>query len=193
MELDPIVWAAILLLLGLTLAVLELFVPSGGLIGLLSVLSIVASIALAFRHGSWTGLGFMGLTLIGLPLMLVLALQIWPRTPMGRRLLLAVPRSEEVLPDNELRRELKGLVGRVGKARSLMLPSGPVEIDGRVYDALSQGMAIEPGTWVKVVEVRGTRIVVQPSESAPPPRDPDDPLAQPIDRLGLDPFEDPLA
>jgi hypothetical protein len=37
-------------------------------------------------------------------------------------------------------------------------------------------------------------LVVRPSDGVVPqkPRDPDDPLNQTIDKLGLDPFDDPL-
>ena len=45
---DYLAWAAILLAIGLTLAVLEVFVPSGGLLGFLSFLSMLAAIILPF-------------------------------------------------------------------------------------------------------------------------------------------------
>jgi hypothetical protein len=70
-----------------------------------------------------------------------------------------------------------------------------VEIGGRTFDALSEGVVIEAGQQVRVVELRGTRLVVRPiddSEMAAAGPDPDDPLSQPIDQLGFDPFEDPL-
>jgi hypothetical protein len=45
-----------------------------------------------------------------------------------------------------------------------------------------------------VLEVRGSRVVVRPSiESPPVVADPSDPLSQPIETLGVDPFKDPLA
>lgn len=190
---DPVAWAAVLLLVGLALAVLELFVPSGGVIGFLACLSVLVAIVLAFRQGPWYGLSFLGLAVVALPAALIAALHWWPKTPMGQRVLLRVPSSEEVLPDTGKRRELKSLVGQIGQAKSLMLPSGPVAIQGRTVDAVSEGMAIEAGQWVRVIEVRGTRVVVRPSEEGPPPAGPDDTLSQPIDVLGLNPFDDPLA
>ncbi|MEX2559187.1 MAG: NfeD family protein, partial [Pirellulales bacterium] len=83
--------------------------------------------------------------------------------------------------------------GQVGQARSLMLPSGLVAIQGHHVDAVSEGMVIETGQWVRVIEVRGTRVVVRPTDPQTRPSDPKDPLSQPIDTLGLNPFEDPLA
>ena len=191
---DPLIWAAILLLIGLSLVVLEVFVPSGGVIGFLSVVSVLSAVALAFYRGPGYGLSFLGAAVIAVPIVLATALRWWPDTPMGRRVLLEAPTSEEVLPESDQRRSLKMLVGRIGEAKSLMLPSGSVLIDGRMVDALSEGVAIEKGQWVQVVEVRGTRVVVRPTDQAPaPPAPADETLAQPIESLGLDPFEDPLA
>ncbi len=164
---DYLVWAAVLLCIGLALAVLEVFVPSSGLLGFLSIMSVVGAIFMAFRYGRGRGSAFWGWPSSRVPAGLLFALQLWPRTPMGRRILLPLPRSDEVLPDNDRRRSLKTLVGKLGRARSLMLPSGAVEIDGVTVDALSEGMAIEAGAWVKVIEVRGTRVVVRPTDERP--------------------------
>ncbi|HEV3005934.1 MAG TPA: NfeD family protein [Pirellulales bacterium] len=191
---DSLFWAAAaLMLLGLALASAEVFVPSGGMIGFLSLVAVIAAISLAFYRGPVYGVSFLTVAVVAVPAVLATALHFWPETRLGRRVLLDVPTSDEVLPDSDLRRELKSLVGRVGEAKSLMLPGGVVLIDGRNVDALSEGMAIEKGAWVKVVEVRGTRVVVRPTSERPRPRDAEDPLSQPIDELGLNPFDDPLA
>lgn len=191
--LDPLAWAVILMLVGVSLAVLEIFVPSGGVIGFLSIVSVLSAIALAFYRGPWYGLSFLGTAVLALPAVLIAALHYWPETAMGRRLLLEVPTSDDVMPEDDQRRLLKMLVGRIGQAKSLMLPSGAISIDGHNIDAVSEGMAIEKGQWVQVIEVRGTRVVVRPSDKPPEPAAPDDPLSRPIDSLGLDSFEDPLA
>ena len=85
---DLLGWAAILLVVGLILAMLEIFVPSGGVLGFLSVTSLIAALVMAFRHSPWSGLGFLGLAVFAVPAGLVFALQLWPKTPMGRRILL---------------------------------------------------------------------------------------------------------
>ena len=58
---DPLIWAAILLALGIALAVIELFVPSGGLLGLLALVALAGGIGLAFHRGPWTGLTFLAI------------------------------------------------------------------------------------------------------------------------------------
>jgi membrane-bound ClpP family serine protease len=190
---DPLIWAALLLALGLALAVIELFVPSGGLLGLMALVSLVGGIGLAFYRGPWTGLAFLAIAVICLPVGIAVAMRWWPYTPLGRRLLLEVPQQDAVLPDSEARRQLKQLIGRIGEAQTLMTPSGAVLIEGRVIDALSAGTVIEPGQHVRVIEVRGNRVLVQVTDEQVSQAESRDPLSQPIESLGIDPFEEPLA
>jgi membrane-bound ClpP family serine protease len=191
---DPLVWAILLLFLGLALVCIEVFVPSGGILGFLSIVSLLAGIVLAFYHrGAETGFIFLIVTAIAVPAALVLAFRYWPKTPMGRRLLLDVPSGEEVLPDSPRRQQLRQLVGKTGVAKSVMMPSGAVVIDGHTIDALSEGIPIDPGQRIKVIEVRGSRVLVRPVDSAEEPEATDDVLSQPIESLGLDALDDPLA
>jgi membrane-bound serine protease (ClpP class) len=195
---DPLVWAGLLLLLGLALVMTEVFVPSGGILGVLALTSIVVAIVLAFwQSGALAGFLFVLVSLIAVPIILFMAFQWLPDTAVGKRLLAVAPSSEDVLPDDEERRALRELLGKIGRAETSMLPSGAVQIEGRTIDAMSEGMPIEPGQPVRVVEVHGTRVTVrlvseEAAATAQSSKNTDDVLAQTIDKLGLDPFE-PLA
>ncbi len=197
-----LMWAIVLLLGGLALMILEAFLPSGGVLGTLSIIAILAAVGLAYYTGPLSGTILLVASVVAAPMCIYFALKWWPNTPIGRRVLLDAPRSDEVLPDNPLRRSMREMVGKVGKAKSLMLPSGAIVIDGKVIDAVSEGMAIEAGQAVRVVEVRANRVVVRPideqeeanaqieSELDRHRSDHDDLLSRPIDSLGLDPFDD---
>ncbi len=190
---DPWAWAIVLLVLGLGLAVLEIFFPSGGILGFLTIASIVAAIILAFRSGPVAGMLILGSALIGLPVAIGVALKYWPNTSIGRRVIISVPETDEVLPTNPQRERLKALVGKIGKARSKMVPSGAIIVDGRTVDAVSEGSYIDVGQDVRVIEVRGNRVVVrllEPDETPEPAPDSDDPLSRPIDSIADDPFEE---
>jgi membrane-bound serine protease (ClpP class) len=190
---DPLVWAALLLLVGLTLVICEVFIPSGGMLGLLSIAALVTSVSLAFYHkGLEIGLLFVFVATVLVPAALALAFRYWPHTPMGRRLLLDVRSSDEVLPDTPERRKLAQLVGKLGVAKTLMLPSGAVLVEGRTIDALSEGMSIEAGQRIRVIAVHGSRVVVRPAEDDEEPAE-NDVLSRPIESLGIDSLEDPLA
>ncbi len=187
-------WAILLLLAGLLLAVLEVFLPSGGIIGILAAIALVAALVISFQESATTGpmVGFFFAlaTVIAVPTLVALALKIWPRTPMGKAFLGDLPSDADVLPDDPRR----SLLGKVGIARTKMLPSGAVEIEGRIIDAVSQGQAIEPGTYVVVNEVRANRVVVRPAgkNQRPEHENPNELLARPIDEFGIDALDEPL-
>ena len=190
--LDPLSWAILLMLIGCGLVVMEIFIPSGGILGFLAGVCIIGSVVMAFRRDVTTGLGFIIVTLVAVPAAIGIAFKYWPYTPMGKAFLGELPDEENVRPSDP-RREL---VGRVGTAKSKMLPSGSVSIDGQLIDAVSQGSAIEVGQAVVVLEVRGNRVVVRAadeSETQQRGEYPGDVLSTPAEQLGLDSLEDPLA
>lgn len=182
------VLSLLLLIAGLALAALEIFFTSGGLIGFLSFAAIVGAVILGFQSSTGMGLGVLATAIIGVPTVVMAALHWLPETAVGRKLILHAPTSDDVLPDDPKLRSLRTLVGKVGQAKSKMLPAGVVKIEGRTVDCVSEGMAVEPGTWVRVLEVRGNRVVVRPLDpgEAPPDRSPEDPLSKPAD---VDPFD----
>lgn len=189
--LDPFTWAIILLLLGCALVVLEVFIPSGGILGMLAGLAILGSIVFAFRRDTTAGLSFVLVALVAVPVLLTLAFRIWPHTPLGKAFLGELPSEDETKPVDPRR----ALVGRFGVAKSKMLPSGSVLIDGHRIDAVAQGDAIEPGEPVVVVEVRANRVVVRRADQDELDQraaDPRDMLSRPIDQLGFDGFDEPL-
>ena len=190
---DPWVWAISLILLGLALAAMELFIPSGGVLAFLSVSALGAAVVLGFMQGNAVGLAMLVLVMVGLPVMAIVLLRVWPRTPIGRRILLRVQSGEDALPGSPKQRKLKELVGQIGVAKSMMLPSGAITIQGKTVDAYSEGMPIEAGQRVVVTEVHGTQVVVQPAEDDSPPTDGSDELSRPIDSVGPDPFGDSSA
>jgi membrane-bound serine protease (ClpP class) len=184
--------AVALLLLGFIFLVLEFFVPSGGALGTLCALSLLAAIVVGFMAGPWTGASILAIEAVVVPAALAAAVKWWPETPIGRMILIPLPKSpDDVLPETENYRGLKHLVGKRGIARGLMLPSGIVLIDNRPYDAVAEGMTIEAGQNVLVVSVSTQRLVVRPdttirAELVEPAAAAAsaDPLAQPI----ADPF-----
>ncbi len=190
---DALLWSILLLLLGLGLIALELFIPSGGVLGVLAALAIIGSLAVAFSGGWVTGIIMLVATMVILPLVLAAAVHYWPRTPIGRMIILEAPQSgDDVLPDAPQHRQLQDLIGKRGVAKTKMLPSGAIVIEGRVYDAFSEGMAIDPGEPIRVTAIRTNRVVVV-LDDAPGDRlgESSDMLAQPAGSLGLESFEQP--
>lgn len=194
MVIPDIAWAILLLVLGCVFVVLEVFIPSGGIISILAAVAFITSILIASWEGPTTGpatgFAFAAITVFAVPTLVAIAFKYWPKTRFGKAFLGELPSEDEVLPEDPRR----ALIGRVGVARSKMLPSGAVEIDGQMIDAITHGQAIEPGTYVVVTEVRANRVVVRPAgkDQRPSHQDPKDILSRPIEELGIDSLEDPL-
>ncbi|MEZ6094259.1 MAG: NfeD family protein [Pirellulaceae bacterium] len=159
---DPFYWAYILLGVGLLIVVVELFVPSAGILGVLASVFLISSVIVGFVDSMQTGAIVLLILLVSLPLMFLALVKIWPYTPLGRRILAKPATRDEIMPRDEYTEHIQHLVGKVGRAKTKMLPSGIVIIDDRQHDAVSDGFAIEPGDPVKVVAVKFNRIYIQP-------------------------------
>jgi membrane-bound serine protease (ClpP class) len=185
------IWAVLLLVLGMCLGIMEVFFTSAGVLAFLSAASIIAAVILGFMgpHGHVVGPVILITAMAGMPAAVVLAFKYWPRTAIGRRVLLSAPASRDVLPEDRSKEFLKTLVGKAAKAKSKMLPSGVVVVDGRNVEAVSEGMPIEVGQEVRIVQVRGKRVVVRPIELDLPSETAQDPLRRPIDAIVEDPFK----
>ncbi len=158
-----LVWPVVCLIIGLVLLMAEVFVPSGGLIGLLAVGFLLVSLWLTFSISTTLGLKFMLVLGLLMPLALVLAVQIWPRTPMGRWIILKPPEPEELepAPGPSHGGRLEHLIGQYGRSLSPLRPSGVVDFDGRRVDGMSEGGMIPSGVLVKAVQVRSGQLVVR--------------------------------
>lgn len=181
----PLLWSVLLILGGMLIIAAELFIPSGGVLSIFAALTLVAAIIVAFADSMATGAMALSAVVILVPLVAVLLLRWWPRTAMGRRILLQSGESQYQTEENPL----LDLLGQSGIVRNEMRPNGRVQIGGRIYDAVSQGTLIEEGTHVVVAEVDGIHIQVRPLREGEIAESPAD-VEEPSDET---PFEDPFA
>ena len=155
-----------LLILGLALIVAEICIPSGGLITIFSICCFLASGWFAWQAwwlespGMWWS--YVAGVVVLIPATLGLALFILPRTSIGKRILLEAPSLEEVTPYQREQQRLAQLVGKAGKTLTLLNPGGLVLVEGERMHAETRGLLLDPGEPVKVIAVKGNRIVVQP-------------------------------
>jgi membrane-bound serine protease (ClpP class) len=189
---DIWIWPILLLALGLGLAFLEVFFPSAGILAFFSGSALLGAVLLGFRSGPTVGLTVTAAVVVGVPSLIGLGLRWWPHTYVGRQVLLDAPSAEDVLPDGAQRRQLKGLVGRLGRAKCRMLPSGAVSVDGQTLDATSEGMVIEAGQTVRIIKVEANRLVVRVVEGEIHTATDENPLERPIDSIATDPFGEPM-
>lgn len=158
---DPLLFAIFLLIIALGLLVVDLFIPSGGILIILTCLAALASVLVAFRVSVETGLTFLMIVLGSVPGLLWLFVKVWPNTPIGKRMIGELPeRSEVRWASLQQVQDGSSLVGRIGKTASEMIPAGLVDIDGKQFDALSEGQPIPAGATVRVLRLDMGRLVV---------------------------------
>ncbi len=161
---SPVVWVAALFLVGIGVIVLEVFVPSGGVLGFVSLAAIIAAIATAFLElGVGAGTAMIALSVVVVPVILGLAFRWFPETPLGRRVLPAPPEPADVVPDAPRRRRARDLVGQPGRTTSDLLPWGTVEVGSETLDGVSEGGPIDAGSEIIVVASQGAAVVVRPA------------------------------
>ncbi|MDB2318500.1 hypothetical protein N9V88_02810 [bacterium] len=187
-----------MLAIGLFAVILELFVPSAGILGIVAGILIVTSVVLGFMESVSYGVIVLTAAVVTIPGLLALMVKVWPYTPLGKRILLKDLKPEDVLPNYiENKEQKERLEGQLGIAQTKMLPSGIVMVDGEKFDAVSEGFAVEKGDAIRVISVRGNHVYVEPYQGEGevqeelPPRDLDI-LSQPIEELGIDPLDNPL-
>ena len=146
----------LLLACGILVIVVEMFVPSAGILGIVAATLLLAGVIAAFFKSLFFGLSVLTVTSLAMPFLFWLLVKVWPMTPLGKAVLMND--TLEVLPESTT----DTLVGQVGIAKTKMLPSGTVVIDGQQHDAVSEGFAIGPGDTVKVISARGNRVYVEP-------------------------------
>ncbi len=162
-----------LCLAGLAAIIIEFFVPAAGLIGILGFGSMVAGIVLAYNgYGTVTGTVFLIGTLIATPAVIALYFKLFPKSVVGRWLILRGNREKDIDSGNAGESDdtatipgdpgpYPDLKGKTGKTVSSLRPSGTVEIDGRTYSVVTGGEYIDRGETVIVRKVEGNRITVR--------------------------------
>ncbi len=171
-----IVWAVVLLGIGLAVMMLEVFLPSGGVLGFVSAMAIVAAIVTAFvQQGVLAGFVLLGMSIALVPTVLMVAFRWFPATPLGRRVLPPPPEPSDVLPQQAARDAAKAAVGLSGTVVDELVPWGRVLVADRLHEAMSDGGVVAAGTPIEVIGTQGTSLVVrrrEATEASPKPSEP---------------------
>jgi membrane-bound serine protease (ClpP class) len=156
-------WLAIgLAAAGVLAIILEVFVPSAGIIGIAGLGSIIASIVIAYqRLGNLIGSIYLAVVLVLVPVFIVLYFRFFPRSPVGRWLISQDRQDPEKGYSSFTPEKYVDLVGKEGTSLTILRPVGTVRIDGQKYSAVTGGEFIEKDKPVKVVKVEGSRVVVR--------------------------------
>ncbi len=160
-----LLWGLGLLAGAVVVGLLEIFVPSHGLLAFASAVMSVAGVVCLWRHDEGWGLSGALALLVLAPAGLYFGLRIWPSTPVGRKII-GAPSEEEVLRQRQAeeaeRQQLQALVGRSGVVVVELRPIGVVEVGGKRYDAVSETSFAKPGAKIKVSVAEPNQLRVRP-------------------------------
>jgi len=165
--LDSPVLAYGLILLALIFLAAELVLPTFGVLFVLGLAGLVVGIAMTFTMSTSQGMVTLIAVFVIIPILGPLLLHYWPKTALGKRFFLTGPEEDDTLAQMPTNLELEQLRGRYGKAVSSLRPSGTVEFDGKRVDCMSEGTMIDPGQWVRCIDVKSGTVLVRQVEKPP--------------------------
>lgn len=174
-------WLEILLFLaGLACLALEVFLlPGLGIFGFGGAALVLASIILAsqtfiiprnsyqlaqLQRSLWMVTG----TALGVIVVAMIIRRWLPRAPIFNQIFLEPPSDDEVdaISHREALVNVDDMVGARGVTTTPLLPGGKARFGNRLLDVMTDGVEIPRGTEVEVVEVHGSRLIVQPAGPA---------------------------
>lgn len=162
---DLLMWGLALLGLGVLLLVAEMFLPSGGILSIVSALCAVAGIIVLFIHDrAWGVAGLLSVLVMG-PMAGVFLIKVWPHTPVGKAIF-GTPSEDEVqkqqLAEEQEKMRWASMVGKEGTVLTDLRPVGQVDIDGHRHEAICETTLVRAGQKVRVTHASPMQIKVRP-------------------------------
>jgi membrane-bound ClpP family serine protease len=154
---DYLTIALVLFGIGVLLLLVEILVPTGGILVATALLPFAAGIGIIMYYGSTIEavVALLGLG-VGLPAMGYAAVSAWRKMSLD-----SVLDDPDAAPATAVPTEVELLKGRTGRTVSPMRPSGSVEFDGKRVDAMTEGTMLDAGVWVRCVDVRWGQVIVR--------------------------------
>jgi len=145
----------VLYIAGCLLVASEIYLP-GGVLGLLGLAAYVAAAVLVFKTWSISsGVFFLCLEILGVLAALFAGMKLLPATRAGKRLVLSSAVSAHEGDS------LKSLIGQEGVALTTLRPTGTADIGNKRYSVVTDGVFMDKGTRIVVVEADSNRLVVR--------------------------------
>ncbi len=141
------------------LLVAEIFIPSHGILTAGGLAFLIAAVVKTFQISTNAGVVATLACVVLLPTAAVIAVKVWPHTPLGRL----------ISPDNPVLTsrdvgvnvdEMESMIGRVGRSISPLRPSGTCDFDGHRFPCVAEMGMIARDMEVQVVGVKGSNLAV---------------------------------
>ena len=155
---------AILMLLysvGVVILVLEIFIPSHGVLSIAGVGFLIAAIVKTFSYGGReAGIVAVFACLIFVPTFALVAIKYWHLTPVGRRI--APPNPVITTADTSVPvEEMSRLIGQTGRSATPLRPVGICEFGQKRVSCVVEFGMIDTGVTVEAIRISGSNLAVQ--------------------------------
>ncbi|MBE0537960.1 MAG: hypothetical protein IH624_20050 [Phycisphaerae bacterium] len=163
---NPILWIAFAIFLFIVCAVmlvLEIFVPSFGLLTVMAIGALAGGIMICFEFGAATGWIGTGVAAVVVPIVWYTCYRLIPRTGLGKVLILQKPQGGrgDAISD---RLQLEGMLHQEGRVISPLRPVGMCDFNGKRLECVSETGYVERDKHVEVIRVEGTQLTVRVTE-----------------------------
>jgi len=150
----------VLSLVGIIAIIAEFFIPSAGLIGFGGLGAIIVSIVMVFRDsGSLYGFIFLFANLVIVPAIIIAYWKHFPRSFMGRRLILSPGDSGRVKVSAGEPSSLE--VGTEGIALTFLRPAGTGVFGEKRVSVQTDGEFLDKDCPIRIIRMEGNRVFVE--------------------------------
>jgi len=155
-----LVFAVFLYFVCAVLIVAEVFVPSGGLISICALACLIGGAVIFFQYSTTAGWIGAGIASVMIPVVLIFAYKIFPKTRFGKSVTLTPPKRQQgdAIPDTS---ELKELLGEVGVVLTPLRPVGMCDFAGQRVECVAESGYVDKDKKVKVINVESTQLTVR--------------------------------
>jgi membrane-bound serine protease (ClpP class) len=160
---NGIVWiafAVFLFFLCAILLVLEIFIPSFGLLTIMALSALAGGIVICFQFSMLSGWIGIGTAAVLIPVVWYICYKMLPKSSVGRMLIPQNPQRKkgDAIPDSE---QLAEMLHETGLVVTPLRPVGMCDFAGKRRECVAETGYIERDRQVEVIRVEGTRLTVR--------------------------------
>lgn len=168
-------WGAAFVGLTILIAVLEIFIPSGGILMLISICSALASLVAFFLADTKSGIIALLSYTFFTPVAVWVGFKIWLSSSLSRKMILTEDVAGKSISKKELTKNLKineeltenknkilkKLIGKTGVTDGVLRPVGTIYVDNERISAISERGFINSGVEVEIVDAYDNQLKVR--------------------------------
>ncbi len=155
-----LLFAVFLYFVSASLIIAEVFIPSGGVLGIMAFFSVAGGVAIFFNNSNLAGWIGVVIAVIMIPAVLITAYKMLPRTKFGKSVILDPPERQkgDAIPDTD---NLLQMLGKQGKVVTPLRPVGMCDFAGQRLECVAESGYVEKDNLVEVIHMQGTQLTVR--------------------------------